>query len=248
MKTIDFSYFIERYNAGEMNNDEILWFQKEIEGNKKLRNEINLRKSTDELLKRQNIISLRNKLMEIEKRREMNIPSRASKKPAYLKYAAVITGLILIGSITMFSKKNLSSEKIINSYYKTYEPATNQRSGKSDTNADFAKALDYYNLHDYRNAALYFSKVLETDPGNMQSSFLNGVANFEDQKYPEAKQSFVNVIKDNNNLFIENSKWYLALCYIKTNEKDRAIKQLEIIKKESGIYRNDAKKIIRKLK
>ena len=33
MKTIDFSYFIERYNAGEMNDDEKQWFRKELEGN-----------------------------------------------------------------------------------------------------------------------------------------------------------------------------------------------------------------------
>ena len=248
MKTNDFSYFIERYNTGEMSDDEILWFRKEIEGNEKLRNEVNLRKRTDEILKRKNIISLRNKLIEIEKGREMAIPSGPSKKPGYLKYAAVIAGLVLIGSITMFSEKNLSTEKIINRYYKAYEPLTNQRSGKSETNTDFDIALNYYNIHDYRNAALYFSKVLEADPENMQSSFLNGVSNFEDQKYPEAKLSFVKVINDNNNLFIETAKWYLALCYLKTDEKMKAIHQLEIIKKEGGIYRYDAKKIIRKLK
>ena len=38
MKTIDFSYFIERYNAGEMSESEKQWFLKELEGNEKLRN------------------------------------------------------------------------------------------------------------------------------------------------------------------------------------------------------------------
>ena len=32
MKTIDFSYFIERYNAGEMSDAEKEWFQKELKG------------------------------------------------------------------------------------------------------------------------------------------------------------------------------------------------------------------------
>ena len=36
MKTIDFSYFIERYNAGEMSDAEKLWFEKELEGDKNL--------------------------------------------------------------------------------------------------------------------------------------------------------------------------------------------------------------------
>ncbi|MCX6327642.1 MAG: hypothetical protein NT144_13480 [Bacteroidia bacterium] len=248
MKTIDFSYFIERYNAAEMSNSEEQWFRKELDGNEKLRDEVNLRKRTDEVLKNQDIISLRNKLSIIEKRREANIPVRNSKKPVYQKYAAVIAGLVIVGSITLFTGKNLSNDEIFNRFYKSYEPTTETRTGKYTQNADFALALDYYNTHDYQNAAVYFSKVLESEPNNMQSAFLNGVSNFEEKKFPEAKQSFVNVISDNNNLFIETAKWYLALCYVKTDEKEKAVNQLEIIKNEGGIYGNDAKKIIRKLK
>lgn len=248
MKTIDFSYYIERYNAGEMSDAEKQWFLKELDGNEKLLNEVSLRKRTDEVLKNQNIISLRNKLSGIEKRREANIPVRNSKKPAYPKYAAVIAGLVLIGSITMFPGKNLSSEEIINRYYKAYEPPTTQRSGQSGTNADFTLALEYYNTHDYQNAAILFNKMVESNPKDMQSTLLNGITNFEKNKYSEAKRSFGNVINDNNNLYIDQAQWYLALCYVKTDEREKAIQQLEIIKKEGGIYRNDAKKIIRKLK
>jgi len=248
MKTIDFSYFIERYNAGEMSIEEAKWFRKEIHGNENLRNEVNLRSRTDEILKSQDIMTLRNKLSQIEKKMETKIPAKGSKKPVYITYAAAITILVVFGSIMLFSNRNLSNDEIIDRYYKPYEPPTTQRSGKAETNEVFALALDYYNIHDYRNAAHYFSQLLEMEPNNMQSSFLNGVSNFEEKKYPEAKQSFVNVINDNNNLFIETSKWYLALCYVKTDEKDKAIKQLEIIKNEDGIYSADAKKIIRKLK
>jgi tetratricopeptide (TPR) repeat protein len=248
MKTIDFSYFIERYSAEEMSDAEKQWFRKELNGNEKLRNEVNLRKRTDEVLKNHKIISLRNKLSEIERRREANIPVRNTKKPTYIIYAAVIAGMILIGSITLFTGKNFSSEEIMNRYYKAYEPPTTQRSGQSDTNDDFILALEFYNTHDYAKAAILFNKVLKTNPGDMQSIFLNGVANFEERKYPEANQSFVKVISDDNNLFIETAKWYLALCYLKTDEKVKAIHQLKIIKKEGGIYRYDAKKIIRKLK
>jgi len=40
MKTIDFSYFIERYNTGEMDTMEKKWFIKELEGNKALQKEV----------------------------------------------------------------------------------------------------------------------------------------------------------------------------------------------------------------
>jgi tetratricopeptide (TPR) repeat protein len=249
MKTNDFSYFIERYNAGEMSETEKQWFQKEIEGNEKLRNEVNLRKRTDEILKNQNVISLRNKLSEIEKSRSKQSASVDKFRiPVYIRYAAVISALVLIGSLVIFPGKSLSNQEIMNQYYKPYEPAANQRSAHSDADADFTLALEFYNTHDYNKAAILFNKVLEKKPNDMQTVLLKGVSNFEEKRYPEAKQSFGKVIDDKNNLYIDQAEWYLALCYINTNEKEKAQSLLTKISIEDGIYKNDAKKIIRKLK
>ena len=108
-------------------------------------------------------------------------------------------------------------------------------------------ALEFYNAHDYKNAAILFNKVVESNPKDMQSTLLNGISNFENKEYPEAKQSFGSVIDDNNNLYIDQAEWYLALCYLNTDENDKARQLLETIKKEEGIYKNDAKKILRRI-
>jgi tetratricopeptide (TPR) repeat protein len=249
MKTIDFSHFIERYITGEMGEDERQWFEKELEGNKNLRTEVDLRKKTDLILKNQNIITLRGKLSEIEKRKkEVDLTVRKTSSPVYLRYVALITALAIIGSIILFTGNNSNNDMVISKLYKTYEPPASQRSGLGVNNEDFALALEFYNTNDFANAALLFSKVVESNPKDMQSVLLNGVSNFEDKKYPEAKMSFTTVIDDNNNLFIETAKWYLALCYIKTNETEKAISQLQIIDEEGGYYSKDARKILRKLK
>jgi tetratricopeptide (TPR) repeat protein len=249
MKTTDFSYFIERYNAGEMSDLEKQWFLKELSANKELRNEVKLRKLTDEVLEKQNIISLRNKLSVIEERRKTNIHIERTLKPSYLKFAAVITGLVLIGSISLFSGKNLNSDQIIDRYFKAYEFPTAQRSGVSAANTDFTLALEFYNTHEYKKAADLFNKVLESNPKDMQTVFLNGVSHIELKKFPEAKQSFVRVIDDQSSvLFVDAAKWYLALCYLKTDEKEKAIKQFEIVVKDGTIYSKDAKKIIRRFR
>jgi tetratricopeptide (TPR) repeat protein len=133
-------------------------------------------------------------------------------------------------------------------YYKVYEPPTTQRSAVSGTNADFTLALEFYNTRDYERAAALFTKVLEKKPNDMEVVLLNGVSNFEEKKYPEAKQSFGKVIGDKNNLFIDQAEWYLALCYMNTNESDKAKQLFNIIVKEGGIYKDNARKIIRGLK
>jgi predicted Zn-dependent protease len=249
MKTIDFSYFIERYNAGEMSDAEKQWFLKELKGNEKLRQEVALRRRTDEILNNQNVISLRNKLSSIEKKRkeaEKTVPNK--RKTVYIRYAAAIAALVIIGSLALFQGKNLKSEDILNRYYKAYEPPTGQRSAKSGTDADFTLALEFYNTHDYDKAAVLFNKVLENKPNDMQTLLLQGVSNFEEKRYPEAKQSFGKVIDDKDNLYIDQAQWYLALCYLKTNETDKAKQLFRIIGKEDGIYKNDASKILKGLK
>ena len=248
MKTIDFSYFIERYNAGEMNDSEKEWFHKELEGNEGLRHEVDLRRRTDMVVKNQDIINLRNKLKSIEKKREENIPVKNPRKPVNMKYAAIIAGLIIIGGIAIFSNRHLNKDEILDRYYRSYETTTTSRSDITETNPDYTLALEYYNIHDYRNAAIYFSKVLEKEPVNMHSTLMYGISNYEISNYPEAKRSFVKVIDDNNNLYMDHAHWYLALCYIKTDEQDKAMEQLAGIRRSNSIYQKDARKISRMLK
>lgn len=247
MKTIDFSYFIERYNAGEMDEAEKEWFLKELEGNEELRKETELRKKTDLILKNQDLINLRNKLNVIEKKRKANTGTKKHATRINIKYIVAGSLILIATSLALLTERKLNNEEIINRFYKVYETPSTLRSDMDISNPDYELALEYYKVHDYRNAAIYFSKVIENEPGNMQSMLLNGVTNFEIQNYPEAKRSFGNVINDNNNLYIDHAQWYLALCYIKTGETTKAKDLFSIIKKSNSIYKKDAGKILRNL-
>jgi hypothetical protein len=248
MKTIDFSYFIERYNAGEMTETEKLWFQKELDGNKKLREEVSLRNKTDMVLNNNDAILLRKKLSEIEKSRAKIAGAKKRNRNMPLKYAAVVAGLLLAGSVYLINNSNMTNEEIVNRFYKPYEGVSSFRSQQSVTNSDYSRALDYYNIHDYRKAALYFSKVLSSDAKFIESIMYYGISNYEDKNYPEAELSFKKVVNNDENLFLEDAQWYLALCYLQTNETSLAVSQLNYIRKSESIYRKDAGKMLRKLK
>jgi len=248
MKTIDFSYFIERYIANEMNEDEKSWFEKEIEGNSALRDEVELRRKTETALKNQDVIKLRAKLAAIEKSRERTIPVKSPGKRVTMGIAATITIMVVVGSAILSQPRHLSNDQIFKQYYKSYDELSSSRSSEAGVNKDYDKGMKYYTVHDYSNAALYFSKVLTNDPGNMTSEMYYGTSNFEINNYPEAKSSFSKVIDNNNNLFIEDARWYLALCYIRTNEIKKAVSQLSDIKNSRSIYSKDAGKILKWLK
>ena len=248
MKTRDFSYFIERYNSFEMTEAERQWFLKEMDNNEQLKREVGLRRQTDEILKKSDVISLRLKLSQIEKNRQERLRARTSRRSSVIRFAAVFAGAAVITSLLLFSGRTLTSEEIIDRYYLSYEAPSAQRSMAYEANTDYILGLRYYNAHDYKNAALQFSKVLEINPDDMQTHMLSGVSNMEDKRYSEAEKSFTTVVDDNNNLFIESASWYLALCYVKTEERDKAHEMLVSIRNEGGFYSRDAKKVIRRLK
>ncbi len=247
-KPIDFSYFIERYISGEMNEAELTWFRKEMDGNEELRREVELRKKADMVLQNHNVIQLRNKLTNIERKRAAQKPVKKRIKPAMLGYTAIIAGFILVGAILIFNGRSLTSDEILEQFYESYEVTTPSRSQQAILNSDYSTAIEYYNIRDYKNAALYFKKVLSGDSKYMESVMLYGVSNFEIKNYPEAKYSFREVLDNDDNLFLEDAKWYLALCYLQTGELEKAADELNQIKNSESIYKKDASRILRKMK
>lgn len=248
MKTIDFSYFIERFLAGEMNEAEKEWFRNELGKNERLRQEITLRQLTDSALKNHDVLLFRNKLTAMGMKKVAETPSKKGRKHKTLTRAAIFAGLILCGTLAFLNTRTMSTDEIFDQYYKTYDVTTPLRSDNNTDNADYSTALEYFNIKDYRSAAHYFSKVLSSDPRYMESVMMVGVSKFEEENYPEAKLSFTKVIDDRDNLFFEDAQWYLALCYIKTSEKEKAIKSLTYIKDSGSIYSSNAGKILRKMK
>jgi tetratricopeptide (TPR) repeat protein len=248
MKTNDFSYFIERYLAGEMNEAEKEWFRNELGRNDKLREEITLRQNINSALRNHEVIQLRSKLSAIAKKKAEEAAAKKPRKNRAFTRAAIFTGLILCGSLALLNTRNMTTEEVFDRYYKTYDVTTPLRSVKDAGNTDYSTALEYFNIRDYRNAAYYFSKVISNDPRYMESVMMTGISKFEEENYPDAKVSFTRVIDNKDNLFFEDAQWYLALCYLKTGDKDKAVNSLTFIKQSESIYSNSARKILRKIK
>ncbi len=249
MNSGKYTDYIEKYLGGEMDSAEELWFRKEIEGSDELRNEIELREKTEKFLKDQPIIDLRRKLASIESNRVKKVSGTIKAEwKSILRYAAAACLLIAAGIFAFFIDYHQDSDLIIKKYYKPYEVTSASRTGLSETSRDYDLAIDFYNNHDYKNAAIHLGKVVIDEPGNMHSALLNGVAGFENGDYEEAKRSLQMVIKDNNNLYIDHARWYLALCYVKTNEYNSAVELLVASRDSGSIYRKKAGHILRLIK
>jgi TolA-binding protein len=248
MKTIDFSYFIERYNAGEMDHIEKKWFEKELNGNESLQSEVKFRKKVDDALVKHDIIALRNKLAVLEKTRKEKAVAASGKKAVGLRYAAAVAALMLLGSLLIFTSGTKVRDRLYGVNFQTYNANSNSRALDAENNITFSIALKLYDEMDYAGAAIKFRDYLKTRPQDMQAQLIYGVSEMKNYNYPDAKSAFRSVIRNNDNLYIDAAQWYLALCTLKTSDKSEALTQFEAIASSKSIYNTRARKIIKKIK
>ena len=70
----------------------------------------------------------------------------------------------------------------------------------------------------------------------------------EEEKYQNASNSFNEIIDNNNNLFVEQAKWYLALCYVVTEDYQNAQDLLNELINDKTYYAKDARNMLKDLK
>lgn len=251
MKAIDYSYFVEKYISGEMTPKEKLWFEKELEGNDTLQREIELRRKTDQFLSRHDVINLRNKLVDIEKARKEREAIKISQRKVLLRSAAVAACFIFIGSLYFALNKTSSPESIFNKNFTVYNIGGPVRNSVIVSNANdilYKKALSLYNQHDYTKAADILKEYIAQRPEHMEAYLLYGVASMKNNDFEEAARSFSKIINDGNNLYMDNARWYLALCYLHLKNTEAARNQLQIIVDSGSVYSTRAKKILKRIK
>jgi tetratricopeptide (TPR) repeat protein len=78
--------------------------------------------------------------------------------------------------------------------------------------------------------------------------FYYGISNIETKNYDNSIKAFTTIINQNDNLYIEHAEWYLGLCYLKNNQKDKAIDQFVVVASNpDNFHRQEAKNILEKL-
>lgn len=249
MKTIDFNYFIERYLAEEMKPAEKEWFEKELRGNPSLSAELDLRRTTDHILReKSDILMLRGKMAAVA--REHHYGVRAWQR-RFTRYAATVAILIIAGAgIYLFSNRKMSGDALFDKYYASAITAGQSvtRSGNQTLSDDYLQAVNDYRAGNYESAIVHFLQFTVAQKDNPEVYMMLGNSYAETKKYAEAGVSYGKVLEHNNNLYLEDANWLLGLCYLKTGEYNKAISQMTVIAQSDSRYSEDAAIILRRLK
>lgn len=249
MEKIEFTRFIERYLESKMQPAEKHWFEKELNGNIWLRKELDLRRKTDSFVKNSDSMEFRRKLMQAESLHRKTRPIKRVIGSKAAQYAAIFIGLIIISSFIVILSKDQDPSKLAEKYISSYEPGTTSRAFSSDDNFEYKTAMEFYSRADYENAIFWFEKVARLDENeNARTDFMLGVSRMNTKQYQEAIIPLENVVDHKDNLFIEQARWYLSICYLNVEDNEKAVLVLEEIASSASMYSKDARKSLRKIK
>ena len=246
---INYSEFIERYLDGEMTAQELIWFEKELDSNEWLQNELNLRKKVNQAILDESSMKYKDELEEAYADYINDDKVSSDRKRKFIvagsALISVVAGAILILNLT---GKQYTNEQLFDRYYKSYEPNTTFRSADNELNSDLVLAMRFYENREYNEALKLFERILVNDPSRIGVNFYSGVSQMEIENYELAGKSFDKVIDDRYNMYIEQAEWYLSLCYIITGQDENAAHLLEKIINDNSFYRKEARSMLKKLR
>lgn len=244
-----YTQLIDDYLEGVMTSNEKSAFEKELKNNQELNQEFELHKDLNQVIADEKVLDFRAILIDVQNDHNNEQKSKPKVFKIFRKYryaaASVILLLLIIGSILILNPRNYSNEKLFNMYYKPGDAIGITRSG----NIDVVDAVMKFHNGDYENACSLFNEVLSEDGSNMAIRYYYGIASIEVHNYNLAIEQFQEIIKDNNNLYIEYAQWYLGLSYLANNQENEAMEQIGAIAADhKHFYKDDARKLYDRIK
>ncbi|MFO7829743.1 MAG: tetratricopeptide repeat protein [Bacteroidales bacterium] len=236
---------MDQYLSGALRGKELHQFEQLLNSDSELKDDLKLNQGIDQAIMEDDIMSFRETMNYIyeDDQQVKRQPSVFTKRKLY--YAAATLALLMAtgGIIKQVTQPDYDSHMLFDKYYTPYEVTVTYRSGNTETDRLLLNALQKYEDENYEQALILFEQLLEKRANDMAVNLYSGISYMEVEKYQKATNSFQTIITDNNNLFIEQAEWYLAMCYLKTEDNAKAKELLEELIKKESYYKELAIKI-----
>lgn len=154
-------------------------------------------------------------------------------------WIAVAASIFLALSFQFYTSNQYTGIDIYNEYHKSY-PLLSNHTTRGEASLKHYDAYSAYEAEKYIDAIQLFDDTDEID------RFYKANALLENHQTKEALQYFQH-IEITSQVFDTQASWYIALCYLSMDKRDKAILQLQQILASNNSYSNKAKEILMKL-
>ena len=170
-------------------------------------------------------------------------PKKAKVKSYKIWYAAA--SLFLIGGLGFYFSQN-SNTAIYEEFYQSY-PNVVAPTVRGEQKEDIkSEAFYQYDSGNYKKSLELFSTIYEAEQDDY-ALFYKALSQMELHKTNDAIGSFMQFDLNKNNAFTPFVKWYLALAYLKENQKKKAIPLLKSLSETENPQQEMAQNLLTEL-
>ncbi|MCP4551423.1 MAG: hypothetical protein GY834_05145 [Bacteroidetes bacterium] len=235
---------VQRYLMDGLNNAEIKLFKEELKSNSLLMDELEFQKNIEQAITDDELDEFKKRLDQFHKSVvNKHKSSCLGFSKLYLVAASLVILMSLLG-ISFYQNDNSKTQHIFNDFYERYESVrTTRGSSMSADVASYANGLQEYELANYEKAKTLLLIVIESEPENIAAKLFIGISYMELDCVDEAIKSFNTIIESKDTYYSQQAEWYKALCYLKLNDEQETIEQLDGIIERKGYYAENAGKL-----
>ena len=242
---------IEGYLNKTLSEEDMKAFEREMQADSDLAEEVRLFADIDKAiidtpaLNFQRMVKEQGELFLKEEKHEEATVRTMNIKPYQWAIAAAVV-LLIVSTVILLNRKTTKELSVEELLAQTY-PIEVDRSSLENDSTDKAKAIKHYQNKEFDQAAGLFQQLADENPQDMESIFYLANAYLNQKEFDKAQKEFEKIIKDNESLLVEDSRWYLALIFLHQEQIEKAKAELEILAGSSRRWGTKAGKILEQL-
>lgn len=235
---------IEKYILNKLSSEEALMVEELLKNDAKFKKELDYHSNLKKAITKEDDDTFRSLISEIESQAKIknSVPRRS-----YVMWLAAASIVLLFGLSYFFTlDKKASTDELFVSYFEPYRNVVQPLERGSDQQDEKSLAFMAYEKGDYDQAISLFSNLYSTtkEPYYL---FYKANALLKQEKANEAIPLLLQHLKTNDTLS-EKTNWYLALAYLKLNDKKNARITLEKVIADGKYKTTEAEKLIKAFK
>lgn len=242
---------IDGYLRDELDSRTLANFEDELIANSGLAADVAFHKELDKAISEVDVMAMRTNLQNIlqdeNNRSSEKLGVGPPRRKKLLWYAAASTIIFVIVFSSLTRHKNYTNQQLYTSYYQPYKIGANVSRSVSASPNELSTALSYMDRGNYPAALKLLKSASTNEQDGFGIKFYSGVAYQELGEYNNAISSFNDVVKQADNLLVEQAEWYIGLCYLRIEEREKALAQFRSIVSRNGFYREQSSKLLKQL-
>jgi tetratricopeptide (TPR) repeat protein len=245
-------YLIEKYLDHTISDTEKDQLEKELAENAELQEELYLRRKIDQSVEDIDLYLATEKAWETYTKERWILASDTDEKkvlpknhyfqPARWIAAAAIMLLVGLSILLGINKGNVSSQEIFEQYYSPFE--TMMSNDLVLNTSALEKAKRNYHEENYQDALLLFKNLPNSLNISTEKDFYMGLTFMELGMFNQAIDVLVPITDKTKFESLPHVYWYLGLCYLKTDQLEKAEETFRYIVDINSFNAEEANEIL----